>query len=391
MIYSISRLNTFHNCQYGFYLTYSLHEDREDNIYSFAGTKIHDILDRIYNEKKTYDLDDIQDEFDDFMLECSVFGYRFPTKKTEENWMSDMIHFVSNYKKLESVPLASEERVLLNLDGIWLQGYVDYQEESEDGNINIIDWKTSSKFTGARLKEAGRQLLVYKLAKEAEGKSVDKVGWFMIKYLNITYQLKNGKYKTSMYRRGRWVEKLSNVLKSYLNDYMFNEASIKLFNNHKEEILKLAKSDRKLSNRIDDKKYDEMTKVLLERHNHDGKYDDLLFEYGYDEYYIELLIDESIVNNSIENLPTDFQRQFKIEDCLLWYDYTEEDIQETIDYIKDTVEQIESKDKNNPMDWAANGITENDFYCNCLCSQRQNCYYTVNDEKRKDSSAELPF
>lgn len=383
-------MNTFYTCEYGFYLTYALKNDRDDNIYSFAGTRIHDILDRIYNSKLEYDLDIIEEEFKDFMMECYLEGYKFPTEKTEANWMADMTHFVSNYQKMHSVPLASEERILFNLDGIWLQGYVDYQEKNEDGSINIIDWKTSTKFTGKKLKEAGRQLVLYKLAKESEGETVDKIGWYMIKYLNITYSLKNGKQKTSMYERSKWVEKLSKTLKSYLDDYTYQKASEDIISNNLEEINSIAENDIKIQNRLDKGDYGDVVKELLDRYDNDSRYSNLLTEYGHSPLYNDLLVEESIINNNIDNLPKEFQKLFTVEDCVVWYDYTEQDIQDLKDYIKETVRLIEERDKKDIFDWTPTGVMENKFYCEYLCGQRKNCQYSLTEEEKRNKD-ELPF
>lgn len=387
MVYSISRLNTFNTCEYGFYLTYGLKEESEDNIYSFAGSKIHDIMDRIYNEKKHYDIDRIEEEFEDFMMECSIIGLRFPSDKIEKNWLADMTHFVSNYTKLDSETLHSEERVLTKINGVWLQGYIDYQELNEDGTINIIDWKTSSKFTGKRLKEAGRQLLVYKLAKESEGLKVDRVGWFMTKYLNISYYQKNGKKKTSMYPRSKWVYKLSKTLEKMLNDYTYEVTSQTIVINNLEEILEF--SDVKINNRINKNDYIGVVETLIERYPQGRRWRKLLEEYGHDEFYNSILVEESIVNNNLDNLPENFQKLFTIEDCLLWYEYTEEDVEEVKEFVKETVKNINNKDLENDMDWNPDGIMTEHFYCENLCGQRSNCFYSVNEEKKKEAA--LPF
>ena len=48
-IYSISRLNTVDECGYSYWLTYHEHELSEENIYGFAGTRIHKCLENIQN------------------------------------------------------------------------------------------------------------------------------------------------------------------------------------------------------------------------------------------------------------------------------------------------------------------------------------------------------
>ena len=50
-VWSISKLNTYDNCPYGYYKTYIDKDRGKDNIYSFAGSEIHDVIEDIYNDK----------------------------------------------------------------------------------------------------------------------------------------------------------------------------------------------------------------------------------------------------------------------------------------------------------------------------------------------------
>jgi len=392
MVYSISRLNTYHNCPFAFYLTYKEKVKNDDNIYSYAGSKIHDMLDKIYSENKEYDISEIEEEFEFFLMDAMLSGYEFPSENIENNWVADMKHFVKHYNPMNVDVLASEERVLFQIGDIWIQGYIDFQTKNEDGSINIIDWKTSSKFTGARLKEAGRQLLIYKLAKEAHDNNVDSIGWYMIKYLNITYNLKNGKEKTSMYPRREWVFKLSKTLLKMLNDWSLEQACNDIINNHTDMVNDLVSRDRKISNRYDSKDYVDLVNVAIERYDGEYNISKMLSKYGYDEYYNEMLVEESIINNSIDNLPKEFQELFTVEDCIVWYEHNDEDIEEAIQYVKNTVAEIKSKNANDARDWTPKGVMENDFYCKHLCDQRKNCPYSLTEEeKNSDSNDDIPF
>ena len=51
-IYSISKLNTMDECLWSYWLTYMEHLPSKENIYTFAGTKIHSCLEKIQNGEK---------------------------------------------------------------------------------------------------------------------------------------------------------------------------------------------------------------------------------------------------------------------------------------------------------------------------------------------------
>ncbi len=205
-VYSISRLNTFNQCEYEYYITYILGNRGQDNCYSIAGTKMHDHLESIHNGESTEE--EMKNDFENMLIEFELNGIEFPTSNIKANWVKDMRHFVNHFEKIDRKAV-TEPLVLYQLDnGIWLQGYIDAIFPDDDGNLVIIDWKSSSEFTGKRLTEAGRQLLIYKKALESQtSKKVSKVGWFMMKYVNVVWD-----NKIKMYPRRNWVEKIKNEL-----------------------------------------------------------------------------------------------------------------------------------------------------------------------------------
>ena len=97
---------------------------------------------------------------------------------------------------------------LYDLDGGDLQGIIDLLIYNEDGSVSIRDYKTSSKFTNSDLEEKGRQLILYGLAMEQLGFQVKDLAWEFLKYVDISYTLKNGKIRTTTAERGFIIEKL---------------------------------------------------------------------------------------------------------------------------------------------------------------------------------------
>ena len=218
-----------------------------------------------------------------------------------------MEHFVDNFKPLDKKIITEKHFLFEVVDGIWIQGYIDAMYQDKNGDVVVIDWKTSSKFTGDKLTEAGRQLLLYKMAVERlTNHKVSRVAWFMIKYAYVKY----GNRKKMCSRR-KWVQEMKTQIMTQL---------------------------KKLDN---------------------------------EDFINEMLLEEAIKNNSLNNMPKEIQDYFQLEDCILYYDVTDNNMDECLNYIEKTVNAIESEENWNPVE--INKKTE--FFCNGLCNQRDDCKY----------------
>lgn len=209
-VYSISRLNTYNDCPYSYYLTY-INKDRGDNnCYGIAGGEVHEWLEDIQNNKLAEE--ELPTLLEGLLMQLELEGISFPAPNIERNWIEDMKHFASTFKKLET-PMITEKRVLYKVaDKVWLQGYIDVLGVSGDKNF-ILDWKTSGKFTGDRLRGMGRQLVLYKDAiEQTTPYTIDSLYWYMIKYIEVDF---NG--RTRVLSRRNWVEKSKKNLEKALS------------------------------------------------------------------------------------------------------------------------------------------------------------------------------
>ena len=79
-VYSHSKLQSFNQCEYQYWLSYVCKPRRKgiDNIYSVAGGKLHDIIEKIYNNKATQI--DLKQELDNIISDCELLGLEFPTE-----------------------------------------------------------------------------------------------------------------------------------------------------------------------------------------------------------------------------------------------------------------------------------------------------------------------
>ena len=332
-IYSISRLNTVDECGWEYWQTYQEHLEGKDNIYGFTGTRIHKCLENIQNGIKI----DFPKEVDKMLAEAEILDIKFPTETIENKWKKDIVSFAHNYVAPVYNKVETEKLFLVEIDGHYLQGIIDLLIYNDDGTVSIRDYKTSSKFTNADLEAKGRQLILYGLAMEQMGYKVKDLAWEMLKYVEISYKLKNGKTRTTIAERGFILEKL--------------------------------KSD--------------ITKEMKAL----GKYDDL---------EIEMLVDTAIEENSFKNLPQSIIDKYEIKDYICYYDFTEERKAETKAFIKAKIEEIESfKDKKDW--WEPKEITPyTSFYCQNLCNHRERCEYLQDfleiqkmwEEDKEDKEAE---
>ena len=311
-IYSISRLNTVDNCGWEYWQTYQEHLQGKDNIYGFTGTRIHQCLEDIQNGIKV----DFPSEVIKMLDEAKILDIVFPSKSIEEKWKKDITSFVYNYVPPVYNKVETEKKVLIELDGNYLQGIIDLVIYNEDGTVSIRDYKTSSKFTNADLEEKGRQLILYGLAMEEVGYKVKDLAWEMLKYVEISYKLKNGNIRKTVAERGFILEKL------------------------KSDITKEMRALKK-----------------------------------YSDLEIEMLVDNAVESNSFDTLPNSIREKYTIQDYICYYDFTEERKEETKAFIKAKIEQIENF-KDNKDWWEPRDITPySSFYCVNLCNHRENCEY----------------
>lgn len=329
-VYSISRLNTVDNCGYEYWQTYMEHLPSKDNIYSFTGGRVHKCLENIQNGIKV----DFPKEIDKMIEDARILDITFPSQSIETKWKKDIMTFAQNYKAPHYKKVETERPFLIQIDGHYLQGIIDLLIYNDDGTVSIRDYKTSSKFSNNELEEKGRQLILYGLGMEQLGYKVKDLAWEMLKYVEISYKLKNGNTRTTIAERGYVVSKL------------------------KSDITKELKALKKWS-----------------------------------DLEIEMIVDDAIEANSFDNLPASIKDKYTIKDYIEYYDFTEERKAETKAFINAKIEDIELY-KNEKDWWEPREIRPyNSFYCINLCSHADDCEYLqqfleiqkeLNEEKEEE-------
>lgn len=260
-------------------------------------------------ENKTDKLECVS--FDNDWVKASMFGINFMSDNVRDNYKKDIDEHYKRYKKPNGKFLSEIGFLLKLTDNDYMMGYIDLIQLLDDNKAKIVDFKTSSKFDKKKLIEAGRQLSVYQMALEQlyQMEIIDN-GWEMVKY--ITVQI--GDYKSKDVSAREWVSKCKTQIKNL---------------NKKEKYV--------------------------------------------DEDLIDMLLSKCEVDNDIKSLPQELQNKISIKTCYIGYDVTEEVKQETLNYILETIKEIEKLNINNELEWECN---VNDFYCKNLCSfSGKHCRY----------------
>ena len=342
-IWSWSKWNCFHTSPYEYFLKYILHkkEDRTDCIYTTTGGIAHDIMERRYTGKLPYEqmIDDFEDGWvTAFNIAEMKFDRNSPEKndKISQKYYENLKHFFMNHTPLKYKPVI-EQFVKAKIGDNLFQGYIDVCFKDDEGNFNILDWKTSSIYKGKKAENECGQLVVYAIGLNQQGVPMDKIHicWNFLKYVSIQYEQANGAVKTREVERCKIGESLQTNAKMWLK--------------------KLGYTDQ-----VDD--------------------------------YLKLLLD----TNDIECLPKEVQEKYIISDCYVYVPLTDELINRWKETIISTINNIELREKDYEETHSDKAFWDTDesveaqsYYFSTLCGYSPNLHlpykaYLERTEKAKD-------
>lgn len=296
-LYSYSRMSCYLNSAWEYRMLYLEKKPRTDNVYTVWGQIGHDIIQGLYED--IYKYEEMIEEFDKRTLDWRMNSeHKFMSENVEAGYIKNLRDY---FQTTEVVPfeVKNEKPVCIHIKDekrdkdIVFIGYVDSEYYDEDGILNIVDYKTSSKngFSGAGLKEHAKQLMLYAIGiNQFRNIPFDKIKlrFDMMKYYNVEYIQKNGKVAVSKQERQNWVGGM---------------------------VAKLRKE---------------------------------LAGLGLDPFEVDEQIETSVDNNSMKNLPQEIQDKFTLKNCYIDVTITEEEANEMKQFICDIVDEIETKEK---MDW----------------------------------------
>ncbi len=289
--WSWSRLNKYQISSFEYFLKYVLHkaEDRATSIYAPLGGIVHDILEKFYSGELKYA--QMLESFEDYLFTLEFSDYKFNHNDEEKNrkiadkYIYDMKHFFKNHNPLK-FKVALEEFVTAKIGNHVFMGYIDLVFKDGDGCFNIVDFKTSSMYTGDKVRENAGQLILYAIALTQMGVPLEKIKicWNFLKYCNIEIVQANGKKTTRKAKRSE----IGSSLKS--NCLMW--------------LKKLGYGDEA-------------------------------------QNYIDLLLE----TNDISCLPSEIYYKYRIDDCYVFVPLDNKTIQDICIEIIDTIADIEKKER----------------------------------------------
>ncbi len=139
MVWSYSRIKSFDDCPYRWYLRYIRRLKGKDLFFASYGSFMHKLIASYYEEGKTPKQ----------LCDLYLCGFReqvcgnAPSPKIFENYFMGGLRYLQTITQLPCQPLAVEKRVDFRLDGIPFVGYIDLLGE-KGGDLYIIDHKSRS-------------------------------------------------------------------------------------------------------------------------------------------------------------------------------------------------------------------------------------------------------
>lgn len=291
-LWSWSRVHSFTVSKFEYFLKYVKHvkEDRRDCIYAAMGGTAHDIIERFYSGQIKYE--DMINEFEDgWLVSREISQLKFDRNDSEhdqkiaDKYYTDLQHFFKNHAVLKNKP-ALEKFVKMKIDTNLLYGYIDCCFKDDDGCFNIVDWKTSTVYKGAKAQDECGQLVLYAIALNQMGVSFDniKICWNFLKYCTVQYEQANGAVKTRDVERYKLGESMQTNAKMWLKKFGYEDE-------------------------VDD--------------------------------YLKAMIDA----NSLDVLPEDVQEKYIVSDCYVYVPLTQELIDKWTNMVVSTIRDILTLEK----------------------------------------------
>lgn len=298
---SWSKYHCYKQDKWEAFLKYVLHkkEDRTNGIYAVSGGYCHDIIEKLYSGEIEYK--DMINMYEDSLLTMNIAELKYDRNDAEKNekiankYESCIRHFFKNHNVIKQ-PHRIEHFITIRItDDIVLQGYIDFlfteKYTDENGNektrIRIVDWKTSTRYSGKKIDSECGQLVIYAEGiRQALDIPLEDIicEWNFLKYVTVTYEQKNGKKKDRCIERNVIGESLVNTAKMWLK------------------------------------------------------------EFGYEDD-MESYIDKMILDNTIDCLPKEVRDKFEIKDCYVQVPLSEEKIDELKSDIANTIHEFRDKEK----------------------------------------------
>lgn len=325
ILWSWSRYNTYKTDPYGYFLKYIKHEkETRTSIYCVSGGNCHDIIEKFYNKEIKYD--EMLSLYEEKLFQMNLANLKYNRKDEKANesmakkYEDNVKLFYQNHVPIEGKSI-TEQFITIKVGNNIFQGYIDFITKDKNGDYHIIDWKTSTIYTGKKvLKESG-QLVLYAESLIQKGVPLDKIHikWNFLKYCSVNQTLitidkttKLNKTRNKNCLRNEWIKGIESNLRKWLKKMEFSELEI------------------------------------------------------------EDMIETSIENNNLKNMPEEVQNKFKLFDCYVEIPLTQEIIDNLREDMIKTIDEINDKEneyiinQNDGLFWTDIDASNEFFFAN-LC------------------------
>lgn len=137
MQWSYSRLNTFDDCAYGWFLHYICKCPKKEKFYSSYGTLMHELLEQYYRGELSKD-----DMLSAFLLRApEISTVSAPKPDTIKKYIDGGVEYLKSFSPLPYKMIDVEHEVKFSIFGIPFVGFIDYIGE-KDGELYIVDHKS---------------------------------------------------------------------------------------------------------------------------------------------------------------------------------------------------------------------------------------------------------
>jgi putative RecB family exonuclease len=185
--YSHSRLSTYENCPQQYKLKYIDRikpPEAEEGIEAFLGSRVHDVLEKLYKELILTKLNTLDDLLNFYRIEWDKNWHEnvVIVKKnfTKDHYHTTGIEAINNYYKRhypfnQSKTLSTEQFISFKIEDYTIQGYIDRLSHVADGVYEIHDYKTSGSLPSQDKLDADRQLALYHIGIQEKFRDIKDV------------------------------------------------------------------------------------------------------------------------------------------------------------------------------------------------------------------------
>lgn len=319
-------------------MRYILREpDDASGIYLVFGNVLHNALEQLYEGNKGFEF--LNEEFNRAKFEAiDLADLKFNDADADKNkaielkYLACLEHFSKNHHK-EDRKVASEQFILTNITednttehfmGYIDAVHVDYDKDAKgkdiagSGTVYITDYKTSTRYTGAKIGEHANQLILNALGISQSGNipmEKIKARWNFLKYMTVSYVQKNKKVKDTICERHEWVSKMEVSLRAKLKEFGI-----------------------------------------------------------VDETERDVMVEEAINKNTMDNIPKEVRDAYTFDDAYVYVDLSPENIAKVKKELMRLMKEIREKEKADDSDvWEVEVVDSMSYFCTQLCGYKDKC------------------